>query len=294
MTALVSIVIPCYNSGKYILEAINSAAEQRYPDKEILVMDDGSTDKLTLAVLETVKKDPRVSFFSQKNAGPAAARNAAIKKASGKYILPLDSDDLIDPTYIEKAVALLENDASLGVVYCDAKKFGAESGYWYLPDFSLEEMVIDNIVFCTSVYRRADWELVGGYPDLRKGMEDYGFWLRLLRRGRRFHKLKEPLFFYRIQDTSRTTDFYDDKEGMVHTYAEIFRDNVDFFAAHAETIYRNRFSLYDKIKNLESMIGHVPFRYYLKERVRCSLDKKSLLYRFLRASYHTLKSILKR
>ena len=153
--ARVSIVIPCFNAGETIGEAIESALSQTYADIEIVVVDDGSTDPVTLDVLAHAAW-PRTRILHQGNAGPAAARNAAIQASLGEYILPLDADDRIEPTYVEKAMAAMQADPNVGIVYCKAMKFGAESGPWNLPAYTLRELVIDNVIFVTSLFRRAD------------------------------------------------------------------------------------------------------------------------------------------
>lgn len=251
----VSIVIPCYNAGELLREAVDSALAQTHADTEVVVVDDGSTDPRTAEVLASLA-GPRVTVIRQANAGPAAARNRAIAAATGEFILPLDADDRFDPTYAAKALAEMQRDPSLGIVYCDAMKFGAESGIWKLPAFSLREMAVDNVIFCSSLFRKADWAAVGGYREsLRHGMEDYEFWLRILSLGRGVAKIPEPLFFYRIQESSRTTQFMEHRPNVVATYAEIFRANLDFFARHAEVLFEHRFQQYRELDHFRYRYG---------------------------------------
>ena len=233
----VSIVIPNYNCFQYIKEAIDSVKAQTFEDWEIIIMDDGSTD----VPFEELKKleEENIKVFSQENQGPAAARNAAIELSSGEYILPLDADDKIAPTYLEKAIPILDENPDIGIVYCKAEKFGRVNGYWALPEYSEELMVINNIIFCTAFFRKDDWKKVGGFPVFaRLGVEDYAFWLKLLSLGRKVVQINEILFYYRIHESSRTTKFINDKEGVIRTYADIFRDNIEFFTRHAEYWYR--------------------------------------------------------
>ena len=103
--------------------------------------------------------------------------------AGGEFILPLDADDRFDPTYADKALAVMHQRPDVGIVYCDAMKFGAASGLWSLPAYSVREMVIDNVIFCSSLFRKSDWEAVGGYNEnLRHGMEDYEYFALLEKR----------------------------------------------------------------------------------------------------------------
>lgn len=253
----VSIVIPCYNAGAHLEEAVQSALAQTWDDVEVVVVDDGSTDPATITLLEGAGW-PRTRVIRQANAGPSAARNAAIRAATGEYILPLDADDRIAPTYVEKAVRVLRERPDVGVVYCRAEKFGAENGAWQLPAFSLRELAVDNVIFVTSLFRRADWERVDGFNEsLRHGVEDYDFWLRLIDLGVGVVQLDEVLFHYRVQEASRTTGFSADRKAMVDTYARIFRDNVGFFARNAETLFEHRFALYDELSGYRARYGRM-------------------------------------
>lgn len=261
----VSIIIPCFNAGEFIGEAIESALNQTYTDLDIIIVDDGSTDARTREVLERACW-PRTRVMWQENAGPAAARNKAIEASDGEFILPLDADDKIEPTYVEKAVAEMLSNSNVGVVYCKAMKFGSENGPWNLPSYNLRELVIDNVIFVTSLFRRKDWLEVGGFnQSLRMGVEDYEFWIKIVGLGRDVIQLDEYLFNYRVQNSSRTTNFSADRATMIATYAHIFRENIDFFAKNAEYVYEHRFGLYDEIvryrarySRIEKMVSRHP------------------------------------
>lgn len=252
---LVSVVIPCYNAGVELDEAVRSALAQTWPSIEVIVVDDGSTNPATLAMLHDARW-PRTRILHKGNGGPASARNMAIRNANGQYILPLDADDLIDSTYVEKAVRVLASRPEVGIVYCRAMKFGAENGPWELPPYTLRELVIDNVIFVTSLFRREDWERVGGFSEsLKLGVEDYDFWVKIVALGREVHQIDEFLFHYRVGHLSRTTGFSSDRTAIVKTYAEIFRGNRDFYARHAEYIFEHRFGMYDELLRYRSRYG---------------------------------------
>lgn len=143
--ALVSVIMPCYNDGRYIKEAIDSLRRQTYSNFELIIVDDGSDDSETVSILSTLN-DGKTTVLHTNHLRPAGARNYGIERARGKYILPLDSDDTIEPTYLEKAVNVLETQPDIGVVYCQADLFGEKSGRWELPDYSRRAMLLDNIV----------------------------------------------------------------------------------------------------------------------------------------------------
>ena len=116
----VSVVIPCFDHGRFIDEAVDSVLAQTYRDFEIVIVNDGSTDENTNRLLSSYQR-PHTSVLQTPHRGLAGARNLGIAHASGEYILPLDADDRIGPTYCERAVALLDSNDALGIVYCEAE-----------------------------------------------------------------------------------------------------------------------------------------------------------------------------
>ena len=198
----VSVVIPCFNQGQFIDEAVDSVLAQSFTNFEIIIVNDGSTDEPTNRLLQNYCKE-KTRVIVTANMGLAQARNNGIAVASGKYILPLDADDRIDATYLEKAVAILDDDSETGIVYCKARLFGAVETEWLLPEYSLEGMLLDNVIFCSAFFRRDDWLALGGYdPGMIYGWEDYEFWLGLIERGRKVVRLEDVLFSYRVASDS--------------------------------------------------------------------------------------------
>jgi glycosyltransferase involved in cell wall biosynthesis len=231
---LVSIIMPCFNDGAYLAEALDSVSEQTHRPLEVLIINDGSTDAYTNRLLTNLAR-PSTTVINTNHIGPAAARNAGIRAAEGKYVLPLDADDKIHPQYIEKGVAVLEDQPNVGVVYCQAEYFGMRKGKWDLPSYSIEQMVFDNIIFVTALFRREDWEAVGGFDEsMANGLEDYDFWLSLLEAGRDVVQLPEVLFFYRIKSNSRTNRFVSEAEAMKETYQQIYRNHPKFYSQYRD------------------------------------------------------------
>lgn len=234
MNNMVSVIMPCYNDGKYICEAIDSIKEQTYKEWELIIIDDGSDDEYTISVIDSFEDD-RIKILHTDHLRPAGARNRGIEMACGKYILPLDSDDTIDKSYIEKAVKILENNSRIGVVYCQADLFGEKQGRWELPDYSFDKMLLDNIVFVTSMFYKKDWETVGGFnTSMAAGMEDYDFWLSIMGLGREIFQIPEVLFHYRIKPVSRTTRFQDDYVQVQETYRTMYNNHRDFYSEHRD------------------------------------------------------------
>ena len=202
----VSIIIPCFNQAKFIPETLDSVLAQTYQNWECIIIDDGSYDNSREIVQDYIDKDSRFSYIYQENQGPAAARNNGIQHSYGDFILPLDADDLIADTYIEKAISVFVSNPDFKIVYCKAKKFGACNQIWDLPDYSYEKFIWENMIFCSSIFKRKDYDKTNGYnSNMRDGLEDWDFWLSLLNPSDKVYRIDEILFFYRIKNTSRNT-----------------------------------------------------------------------------------------
>jgi len=207
----VSVIIPCYNQGIYLDEAVDSVLNQTYEDFEIIIVNDGSTDEFTNRLLADYSK-PRTRILQTRNQGLARARNTGIAEARGEFILPLDADDKIGPGYLEQGVALLERQPSAGIVYCRGELFGDRTGDIATPPFSRMGMLISNLIFCSALFRKSDWERVDGYnPDMIHGCEDWDFWLSLLELGLSPARLPEVFFYYRVRESSMNQTMDKDK-----------------------------------------------------------------------------------
>ncbi|WP_027368384.1 glycosyltransferase family A protein [Desulfocurvibacter africanus] len=234
----VSIVTPCHNDGVYLREAVESALAQTHQDKELIIVDDHSTDTKTLLTLEDLRTQG-ITVLSTPNGkyGPAAARNIGIIHATGDYILPLDADDIIDPSYLAKAVSVLDMHPEVAVCYCRADMFGLKSGSWNLPPFSFEELLLDNMIFATALFRKQEWVSVGGYDEsLALGLEDHAFWLALLSNGAQAHRINEVLFHYRVKGASRTARMEIDQTRDQAALA-VFRSHRRLYEKHTEALF---------------------------------------------------------
>ena len=158
----VSIIVPCYNQAEYLAEALDSVFSQSYSDWECIIVNDGSPDNTEEVANEYCEKDSRFKYLKKENGGLSSARNAGIKASFGKYILPLDADDKITTGYVEKAVEVLDNNPMVKVVYREVEFFGAETGIWQLPPFSLRQLALGNMIYCSAFFRR----------EISIGMED--------------------------------------------------------------------------------------------------------------------------
>ena len=281
---VVSIIVPCFDAGALLIEAVDSALAQTLPELEVIVVDDGSTDRDTLIALEEVAGRDRVILLRQDNGGVASARNRGLDAARGEYFFALDADDRIEPPFLEEAVAALESDSSLGIVYCRGRLFGEESGPWRLGDFSPESMLIHNVIPASSVYRLADARSVGGYDTgMVHGREDHDFNLRILGLGRHVLRLEGEYFWYRRHGLTRNTVIGLDREKWAETYARMFRNNSEFYAEHAESLFRDYIRQHDELRDLR-------FRYAAFERLR---TRHSGVFRVLSATVRAAGGLLR-
>ncbi len=170
-------------------------------------------------------------------------------------MLPLSADDRIHPDYVRRAVDVMQGRADVGVVYCRAEFFDGRTGTWDLPDYSPEEMARGNVIFASAMFRRGDWERVGGLnEDAALGLEDWDFWLRVTSLPRGVVRLNEILFHYRIRSDSLTTRIAEDPGKTAAAQAVVFRNNVEFFADHAESLFTYRNQLEEEVWELRTHV----------------------------------------
>lgn len=200
----VSIIVPVFNAGTDLERAISSTVAQTYRDFEVVVVDDGSTDAATLATLSAVARRPGVTVHRTENRGPSAARNTAIARSRGAYILPLDADDYLAPTYLARTVPLLDEDTKLGVAYTWIGLTGQHTGTWKTGDLTVAALLVRCTLHVTALYRREVWADVGGYdPRFVDTAEDWDFWLAAVGRGWTGRCVPEVLAYYQRSDRSR-------------------------------------------------------------------------------------------
>lgn len=199
MTHKTSIIIPIYNQKDYFKEAIESALSQTVPC-EIIVVNDGSTDGSKFLVEEYAD---RVKVIHQVNKGLPSARNTGIMNATGEFILPLDADDILHPTAVERMENVFE-DTDADMVSPSFSCFGLQNNDVILdmrPD--LDSFKGGNRIAYCSLFRRADLLEMGGYsPRMTYGYEDLHLTIGLLRRGKKIYTIPEPLWRYRTKENS--------------------------------------------------------------------------------------------
>lgn len=227
---LVSIVTPYYNGGKYIRQTCNCVLNQTFPYYEWIIVDDGSTNLEDLRVLEEiVSEDPRFRVLHKENGGISSARNHGIRHAATDLILPLDADDLLEPTFVEYCWWMLQKNPDAAWSYVDSVGFQGQEYLWH-KKFNPEEMKRENLLTATALIRKKALEEIGLYDDSRKHYnEDWYAWLKILAKGGYPVQCSgEYLFWYRRSDNGVLS--------LVRTDKETAKTNQEMIAAAATEV----------------------------------------------------------
>jgi glycosyltransferase involved in cell wall biosynthesis/GT2 family glycosyltransferase len=200
----VSVIMPVYNKGATLMDSVRSVELQTMPTWELIVWDDGSTDAGTIGALEELEGQQRVGvrIFRAANQGVVGARNAAIAEAHGHYICHLDPDDLIEPTYLEKAVLFLETHQEAAFAYPWQESFDGSDGRWTVGDTHPKVLSQQNSVPICAVVRSEAIAAVGAFNSaMGDGCEDWELWANLCAHGYRGRVIPEFLFKYRYSES---------------------------------------------------------------------------------------------
>jgi glycosyltransferase involved in cell wall biosynthesis len=208
-TPRATIVVPCYNQAHFLEECLASVAAQSDPRWEAVVVDDASPDGEDIRAVVEGMGDDRIRLVRhEENKGLGAARNTGIRAARTEYVFPLDSDDRITPDCVERLAGILEDDDRLDCAYADVQLFGRLNDVLQFPGPRVGFRMLraeDTIPGAGTMMRKRLWERLGGYDEadvLRRGREDFEFWIRAFDAGCRAHRELEPVYEYRHLHTS--------------------------------------------------------------------------------------------
>ncbi len=242
---LVSVIIPCYNQGKYLDESIGSIQTQTYTNWEILIIDDGSEDEYTKKKLDSLNH-PKIKVFHKENGHLSSARNYGFRKASSEYVLTLDADDKYHPEFIERTLPFLMEDQNIAVVSSWAKHFGKKNNIKHLSGGRIEDFLTSNNCTACALFRRSVWEEVGGYDENLRGFMDWEFYINITKRGYRIHVIQEPLFYYRAHSASMISGSQKMKPEL---FRYIYKKHEDIYSKYAAKIlYRKEIEI-DKLRD---------------------------------------------
>jgi glycosyltransferase involved in cell wall biosynthesis len=266
MNPIISIIIPCFNSGKYLPEALQSIEACNNQEAiEIIIVDDGSKDESTLRYLESLKGN-RYTIIRQENRGPAAARNTGVVAAKSECLLFLDSDNKIRLEYIEIGIDVLTKNENVAVVYGNAAFFGdtREPRFKSRP-FDIFTLLMGNYIDVCSVVRKKAFQDVSGFDESRIlfGHEDWELWLRMHSKGWKFYYIDQVLFDYRVSNSSLWTQnsTFDNIKVVMHY---VYVKHLELFIEHYHMLYHQLKShVRDKNKPFRTLVKNLYQKYFL-------------------------------
>jgi glycosyltransferase involved in cell wall biosynthesis len=244
----ISIVIPCFNLGRYLHEAVESVLMQTYQRLEVIIVDDGSTDGFTAWLLQNFDR-PKTSIVRQANAGLAATRNRGIARASGRYVCCLDPDDRLRPEFFAEAVRVLEREPDVGFVSGYFQMFDERDDTFRYGSCEFPDLLVYNQAIEPALFRRDAWEKAGGYCETftASGIEDWDLWISFLELGYRAHVIPEVVWEYRIRPDQMSTAMYEpDRWGRI--VYELVQRHPQSYAKYAPAILAKQASRWAQIR----------------------------------------------
>ena len=252
-------IMPCFNHGEFVQEAVESVTRLGRDDFELIVVDDGSTDERTRREMHTLSA-LGINVVRQENKGLAGARNAGVLAAQGEYIFPLDADDRLRSGWLEQGATILRSDSKVGVVYGDAQCFGTRTDRWRVGPFETTRLLRWNYIHASALYRRSVWEQNRGYDGTMpvQGLEDWDFWLGALEHGWKFAYLPEVFFDYRQRDGSMISKTYafenQIREFVGRKHGILYQQAWHSLTAERETLIGERESVKATSRNLGRLL----------------------------------------
>lgn len=252
MNTLVSIIVPCYKQAHFLGEALQSVLNQTYNNWECIIVNDGSPDNTEQTAKEWCNKDRRFKYIYKENGGLSSARNAGIKISKGEFILPLDSDDIIDSEFLNKLVPHLEKDNSLAIVTCYSKFFVDKISnivHELKPKGdSYRSLLFENNLIATSLFRKTCWDEVEGYDEkMKNGFEDWEFWIAITKSGWKFKVVEEFLFYYRKSKNSMLIDTLENHR--ISNLEYVIEKHNELYEKHHEATVKYLFFLVNMYRN---------------------------------------------
>lgn len=268
----VSIVIPCYNQGKYINETLQSVYLQAYSNWECIIVNDGSTDNTEEIAKSWKDKDNRFKYYYKKNSGVSSTRNFGISKASGSYLQFLDSDDLLDEKKIQLSVdeILKTSEVKIQLVISNFKMISEDSKE-ILPPFC--ELTENSLTFENFLFNLFSIQLQCGFFDIElfekvkfsenlSAQEDWIVWIAILKTNPKYSFIDLPLAYYRINPSGRMNTIGADDNQIkilyslkeILTYDEYHKFSVGLLTRHFNTakLFKNNLNAVKKSNSYQS------------------------------------------
>jgi glycosyltransferase involved in cell wall biosynthesis len=213
----VSVIVPCHNGGRFLDDLCASLASQTFRDFETIIVDDGSTEEATLQKLASL--EPGIHVMLQQNRRLPGARNAGFGKARGEFVVPLDQDDRLAPSFLAETVAALRHaPREVGFAFAHVRLFGDMDGVMPRHFNRFDQLFLNRLPYCMLI-RRSAWQAAGGYDEaMHDGTEDWEFNIRLLHAGFRGIEIPKPLFLYRVSGEGMLMSHSARRHGTIWRY----------------------------------------------------------------------------
>lgn len=241
----VSVIIPCYNYGRFLRESVGSALAQTYDDYEIIIVNDGSTDDSAEVAGQLISKNNRIPMrlIDQENSGqPAISRNNGIKSSKGEYIICLDADDMMDSSLLEECVNVLDANPKAALVYPDQVHFeNGKAKLIHSQEWNDKLILQTNLIPTCCMFRKKVWEEAGGYKTNVIGYEDWDLWITI---GGDLKypviRIPKPFFYYRVNHSGV---FADASERDTELRAQIILNHPGLYGEEAVSLAQKYFEL---------------------------------------------------
>lgn len=263
--SLVSFIIPFYNQAKFIEETLRSVIASTYQNFEIIIVNDGAEDENKTQLLDIIEviNDKRIRIFHQQNAGPSVARNFAISKANGEYLVFLDGDDLIEKETLELSLQEFNKTPDIDVVYGKNILFGEKNTTIVPKRITPQNILVFNPIAVCVMIKKTVFQNNQFDEYLSKlGLEDWELWVNLISKNYKFQYINHNLFKIRVLSNSRTTTEANPNLAKIKAY--IYQKHCDFLAKQYHDLY------YIQKQTLETpdyKIGNIlmkPYRWFKK------------------------------
>jgi glycosyltransferase involved in cell wall biosynthesis len=214
-----------------------SIERQTFQNWECIIVNDGSPDNTEEIAKMKCAQNPKFKYIFKENGGLSSARNFGIQQSVGEFLLTLDADDKFEESYLEKAVWELDNNAALGIISCWGYRFiGNRNINIFKPDGKdIKDYLFQNAAIGNALFRKLCWEQVGGYDEnMKKGYEDWDFYIRISALEWKTFVIQEALFYYRQREDSMRVIALNSFDSQIKAY--IFKKNKRIYKEYYDEI----------------------------------------------------------
>lgn len=271
--SLISVIIPCYNYGKYLNDSVESIINQKkFSNFEIIIVNDGSNDNTSEIANNLINKynNIDIKFFETENQGVSASRNFGLSKSRGEWLLPLDADDMFKEDFFINCFDIINKKEEINLIFSNLKGLGGPKNWgWEPTEYSFENLAFQNTFPYASLHKRCFFEKTGGYnSDIPWGAEDWEYWLRCAKEGLKPERLKESHFIYRVNHSNTNLSLtmsknYDYVIAILRTLHPDIYDIRDLTISHNIIENMNEDTLNQLLKKIKSPYKHSNIYFWL-------------------------------